>query len=370
MKKYFLIVGILFVFCGYIQNSNVKLPVLPEKNTISIIFAGDIMGHSPQFEAAYNPETNSYNYDACFKYVKPYIENADFAIANLEVPIGGKPYSGYPNFSSPDALLDGLKNAGYDILLTANNHVADRGKSGIERTIVQIENRNFKHLGSYLDKNQRDSIYPLLLNVHGIKIAILNCTYGTNNNKVPKPTLVNVIDTFEINKDIRKADKLGADLKILTLHWGVEYELQANKDQQKLARYFVKKGINLIIGSHPHVVQNAQILNGKDSVQVPVFYSLGNSVSNQRKSNTDGGIMVQVEINIKTKKIDKSAFLPVWVYKGVLDSEYQYYLIPTIDFIKNPSNFKISRSDSLLLRYFDTETRNRLSNIELIKSNL
>ena len=325
------------------------------------------MGHIPQVDAAYNPQNDSYNYDACFKWIKPYLKKADFAIANLEVPIAGKPYSGYPAFSSPDALLDALKNAGFNLLLTGNNHVLDRGNSGLERTIHQLSKRKFLFAGSYIDENQRDSLYPVILQSKGLKIIILNCTYGTNGNEVQEPALVNYIDTVEIINDIKEADKLGADFKIMTIHWGTEYELQANEFQRKMAQFFVNHGINMIIGSHPHVVQNAERLYTKDNSAVPVYYSLGNFISNQRQANSDGGIMVKVEIGVKSKSVLKTSYYPVWVYRGSLNSEYQYHLIPTADYIQNTKYFKLNSTDSCSLRYFDSETHKRLSNIEFLK---
>lgn len=363
MKKYILLVATLFFFCSFLQNSNLNSFIIPDNETISLVFAGDIMGHSPQYKAAYDYQTNSYNYDICFKFVKSSIENADFAIANLEVPIAGIPYSGYPNFSSPDALLDALKNTGFDVLLIANNHVLDRNKPGLERTIQQIKRRNLLFAGSYVDKNQRDSIYPLILESRGIKIAILNCTYGTNNINVEKPTLVNYIDSVQIINDIQKANELGANFKIMTIHWGTEYELRANETQRKLAQFFVKQGINLIVGSHPHVVQNVEFFYGKDSIPVPVFYSLGNFMSNQRKPNTDGGIILRVDIGKKSGLIVKTSVLPVYVYKGEFNKFFQFYLIPTTDYLSHPENFEISTINRSALLYFDKTTRMRLHNV-------
>ena len=311
MKKSVLLFASLFFFCSFIQNSNSNPLVTSDNETVSLIFVGDVMGHMPQVDAAYNPQNESYNYDVCFKWLKTYLQNADFAVANLEVPIAGRPYSGYPAFSSPDALLDALKNAGFDILLTGNNHVLDRGQSGLERTISQLNKRKFLFAGSYIDETQRDSLYPIMIQSKGLKIAILNCTYGTNENEVQEPALINYIDTVEIINDINEADKLGADFKIMTIHWGTEYELQANEFQKKMAQFFVNHGINLIIGSHPHVVQNAETLYTKDNTPVLVYYSLGNFISNQRQANSDGGIMLKVEISVKSKSVLKTSYYPV-----------------------------------------------------------
>lgn len=363
MKKFVILIASLFVFCSFLQNAGIVHDEFENDDTLSLIFTGDIMGHSPQFQAAYNPDTKTYNYDICFQHVKPYIEEADFAIANLEVPLAGAPYSGYPNFSSPDALLDGLKYAGYDIILTANNHVVDRGKRGLERTIRTIKNRELLHAGSYIDKAQYDSVYPLILEQKGVKIALLNCTYGTNGIPVTLPNIVNMLDTVQIKKDIRKARTRNVDLVVMTVHWGNEYELNANIEQRKMARFFVREGVDLIVGGHPHVVQNAEYLTVENKMPIPVIYSLGNSISNQRKPHTDGGIMVKVEIGTKLKQIIKTSYLPVYVHKGVLSGKYQYHLIPTVDYVKTPANFPLSVADSLSLTYFDKETRKRLENM-------
>lgn len=334
---------------------------------VTLIFAGDIMGHSPQFQAAYDTQTKNYDYNVCFENVKPYIESADIAVANLEVTLAGPPYSGYPNFSSPDALLDGLKYAGYDVMLTANNHVLDRGKQGFERTIKVLSDKEMKFVGSYMNQQQRDTLYPLIIDTHGLKIALLNYTYGTNGYKPISPTIVNVIDTNQIKKDIKKARIKSADIVVMTVHWGTEYQTKAGTEQQKLAKLFVREGVDLVIGSHPHVVQNAEMFEIDSTRKVPVFYSLGNSISNQRNINTDGGIMVKVEIGANSKQILKTTYLPVYVHKGILKDKFQYHLIPTPDFVSDTTaNYVINKVDSAALLLFDKNTRERLSNFEII----
>ncbi len=334
---------------------------------VTLIFAGDIMGHSPQFQSAYDIQTKTYDYKVCFENVKPYIESADIAVANLEVTLAGPPYSGYPNFSSPDALLDALKYTGYDVMLTANNHVLDRGKHGFERTLKVLSDKEMKFVGSYLNQQQRDTLYPLIIDTHGVKIALLNYTYGTNGYKPTSPTIVNVIDTNLIKKDIKKARSKSADIVVMTVHWGTEYQTKAGIEQQKLAKLFAREGVDLIIGSHPHVVQNAELLEIDSTRKVPVFYSLGNSISNQRNINTDGGIMVKVEIGANSKQILKTTYLPVYVHKGILKKKFQYHLIPTPDFVSDTTaNYVINKVDSAALLLFDKNTRERLSNFEII----
>jgi len=373
MKRNFstLVLIILCGFCfGQDFQSTTRAWFLPNDNdadtVVSLIFAGDIMGHSPQFKVAYNTDTKEYNYDICFNNVKSYISAADFAVCNLEVPIAGEPYSGYPNFSSPDALLDALKNAGYDVLLTGNNHVADRGAQGIKRTIEQIQKRGFYYAGSYFNETQKDTIYPLILTKNNFKIALLNYTFSTNGNPVIKPLLVNVIDTMQITRDLQKAQTL-ADFTVVCIHWGEEYQTQANAAQMKLAEIMAENGADLIIGGHPHVVQNAQYLINKNNEKVPVFYSIGNSISNQRNVNTDGGIMVSVKIGTKSKCIFETVYLPVYVYKGILDGVLQYHLIPTPDFMATPEKFNIPAADSAALLLFDKNTKNRLKGFEILR---
>ncbi len=367
MKKLLFLASVLFLFSSFILQKDIQLIQSNSHDSLTLIFAGDIMGHSPQFQAAYNQSTKSYNYDICFQRVKPYIESADIAIVNLEAPLAGRPYSGYPNFSSPDALLDGIKNAGYDILLTANNHVVDRGKQGLERTIRTIKKRNLLYAGSYIDKIQRDSLYPLIVEKKGIKIAFLNCTYGTNGISVVSPNIVNYIDTIEIKYDIQKAKSKNVDFMVMTVHWGTEYELKNNSFQESIADFFIRNGINLVVGSHPHVVQNAEIKYNNDSIPVPVFYSLGNSISNQRKPSTDGGILLKVVIGSQSKKILNTTYMPVYVHKGVLNSVYQYHLYPTNNYLNDSSYYQFNNSDKNALIYFNAETRKRLNNFEVFQ---
>ena len=370
MKKLLLLLSVLFLFSSFLFNNDLKLiseNPNDSKDSLTLIFAGDIMGHSPQFQAAYNPTTKTYNYDICFQEVKPYIEAADIAICNLEVPLAGRPYSGYPNFSSPDALLDGLKNAGYDIMLTANNHVVDRGMQGLERTIKTIKSRNLLHAGSYVDEIQRDSLYPLVVEQKGIRIAFLNCTYGTNGISVVAPNKVNYLDTLEIKNDIIKAKSKNVDFIVMTVHWGTEYELEGNSVQKMYADFFIRNGINLVVGSHPHVVQNAEIQYDKDSIPIPVFYSLGNSISNQRKPYTDGGILLKVVIGSQYKRILSTSYMPVYVHKGILNNVYQYHLVPTPQYFSDSANYQLNSKDKNSLIFFDSETRKRITNFDVFQ---
>ena len=332
--------------------------------TITLIFAGDIMHHMPQMNAAYVPETNSLDYTPCFQFVKPAIEKADLAFCNLETSLGGKPYAGYPRFSSPDELLFALKDIGFDVIQMANNHVIDQGSRGLERTIQLIQNEGLHPIGAYIDKDQRDTQYPLIFKVKGVKIAVLNCTYGTNGLIIKKPTIVNLMDSVLILQDIQRAKELSADIIILLPHWGYEYHLKSSDIQHNYADFFIENGVDLIVGTHPHVVQDVafKASKKKDKI-VPVFYSLGNFISNQQQKYKNGGILARILIDTEKKHISSVSYIPTYVYKGYLNKKRQYYLIPTNDFINTPSKYPIPKPDSLSIIDFHNDLSVRLKNV-------
>ena len=364
----FMLLSIVWVSLSY-KVPDIKDDIKSEvaqNDSVVLLFAGDIMGHVPQIEAAYNKSTKTYDFNPCYTYIEPYIKSADIAIANLEVPLAGKPYSGYPCFSSPDALLDGAVNAGFQVMQLANNHVADRGGNGIERSYITV-NKRVKSTGVYLNQGQRDSLYPLIMEVKGLKIALLNCTFGTNGHAVSAPKMVNLIDTVQIRNDIQTARKRGAQFVVMTVHWGNEYELKSNAIQENLACFMTKAGVDAIIGSHPHVVQNFAMLSRSDSSKVPVFYSTGNMISNQRWRNSNGGILARITILKNSCKIKHVDYLPFFVYKGTLNGKFQYYLIPTEKYRNGLLPVSLPARDDSMLVTFDQDTRKRLPNIQSFK---
>ena len=359
----------LFFVCDFLVDGlfmpasvGMRKPFADGDSLVTIVFAGDMMGHEGQYKSAWNDSTGRYEYDPCFMFVRDYVSRADLACVNLEVPIAGKPYSTYPQFCSPDELLDGLKNAGFDVVFTANNHTVDKGKRGLERTLEQLEKRNFSFAGSYKDTVQRDSIYPLMVNVRGWRVAFLNCTYGTNGLPVTPPNVVNMIDTNDMRNALLKSEEQHADVKIVCIHWGNEYELHSCAAQRVVAQWLADNGADLIIGGHPHVVQEADTLYRSDGTPVVCYYSIGNYISNQRKPHTNGGIMVRATFNRFSGKVIATSYLPSFVHRGTLDGKYQYYLVPTPQYFKNPSRFQLNRQDSTDLVFFHNSTLKRLYN--------
>ena len=216
------------------------------------------MQHRAQIDAARTSD-GKYDYSPCFSLVKEEISRADIAIGNLEVTLGGKPYQGYPTFSAPDEYLQAIKDAEFDVLLTANNHCLDRGKTGLERTITQIESFSIPYAGTYRNAIERKQLYPLFIRKKGFCIAILNYTYGTNGIKVSAPNIVNYIDKKTILKDIHSAQAVRPDAIIACMHWGEEYQSLPNREQCELADWLLKQGVTHIIGSHPHVIQPMEL---------------------------------------------------------------------------------------------------------------
>jgi poly-gamma-glutamate synthesis protein (capsule biosynthesis protein) len=286
----------------------------------------------PQVKAAYNPQSKRHEYEHWFQFLKDTIASADFAIANLETPLGGEPYSGYPMFSAPDAFAEELKKVGFDILVTANNHTVDKGRKGLERTLSILDSLNILHTGSFRNQQEHDSTTPLMIEAKGVKIALLSYTYGTNGIPVPKPNVVNLIDHVQMEKDIVKARSLGAQIIIPIIHWGVEYQTYEHPSQVKTAEFLAVKGVDAIIGMHPHVVQPIKyVKSNRDSI--PVAYSLGNAVANMRDRYKDGGLFVQLTITIEndTPRITSFNDIPFWVWKGSskeVKGIHGYYVIP------------------------------------------
>ncbi|HIP48834.1 MAG TPA: CapA family protein [Lutibacter sp.] len=314
------------------------------ENTLKLLFLGDIMGHGPQIKAAYNSTSKTYNYENNFQYMQPIFAKADYTIANLEVTLGTKPYSGYPQFSSPIELAIAAQNAGIDILATANNHSCDRRKKGIVKTIEVLDSLHISHFGTYTSPEEKAVNLPLLIEKNNIRVALLNYTYGTNGIAIPKGTVVNLLDKETIENDVLIAKAYQPDQIIAFVHWGQQYKNLASASQKKWFNYFKSLGVNIVIGSHPHVVEPMEWDKTQNSL---VVYSLGNFVSNQRTFPRDGGAVFELVLSKKeTKTTIKSAqYLLTWVYKQTNKNKDAYFVLPVDEylykkpFFDKPSDF-------------------------------
>lgn len=296
---------------------------------MTMVFIGDIMGHGPQIKSAQITKNESYNYSPCFQYISPILQKNDLAIGNLEVTLPGKPpYKGYPRFRSHDDLARDLRLAGFDMLVTSNNHSNDGGKEGVINTIKTLKEWGFYQTGTFRNQTERDMYYPLLVYKEGFKIAFLNYTYGTNGIKTKAPTIVNEIDEAQIQADLAQAKKLEPDFIIAMIHWGDEYQLNENKWQQGLAKKIFGWGADLIVGAHPHVIQPIkQMPDGKI-----IAYSLGNFISNQKQPNTDIGLMFEIALR-KNKSTNKTHlarhnYIPIWRYRKVENKKTTFMTLP------------------------------------------
>jgi poly-gamma-glutamate capsule biosynthesis protein CapA/YwtB (metallophosphatase superfamily) len=333
---------------------------------LNIVFGGDIMGHDEQIAGAWNDSSKTYDYEPTFRYIKDYISNADIAIGNLEVTLAGEPYKGYPQFSSPVQLALEARDAGFDILATANNHALDRGEKGVLRTIHILDSFKIVHTGTFLDEPQRDSTYPLMVAKNNIKLALLNYTYGTNGLTVDPPYMVNRIDTAQIRQDLVKAKSLNPDYTIVFVHWGIEYERDENTSQQKLAAFIFNNGADIIIGSHPHVVQPFKYIEIKqnDSIKkFPVFFSMGNFVSNQRAQYKDGGIMAELHLSKTGAKttLDSLAYLPYWVYRKDAEGKMTFYVVPVLKYETHQTDLDFNDDNLYRFNRFVNDTREHMT---------
>lgn len=370
MKKIYLFSYFFFLFFALCiaQNSSFNA------NTarLNLLFVGDIMGHGPQIKSAELVKNERYDYLPCFKLVRPILDQADLAIGNLELTLPGKPpYQGYPQFRSPDELAYALRVSGFDMMVTSNNHSNDAGKIGVINTISTLKNYNFYQTGTFKNSEERELFYPLIVYKNGFKLAFLNYTYGTNGLSTKEPTIVNLIDTSLIKSDLKIAQQLNPDAIIVVMHWGLEYKLTESSEQRNLSEQIFGWGADLIVGSHPHVVQPIKqdsILQKDGSFKkVVVAYSLGNFISNQTKPNTDGGIMFEAELvkNLTTGKVSlgKNRYIPVWRYiHKDISGQSTHQVVPISAFENDESNvLEMTEKDKKAMKNFALKTRNHLN---------
>ncbi len=305
-------------------NSDDNTQDADEDVTFNLTAIGDVMCHNTQYMDAYNKDTGEYDFSYVFEDIEYYIKNSNITVANLETTFAGEErgYSNYPRFNSPDALAYNLKKLGVDVLSTAGNHSLDTGFDGLSMTIDVLNNADISHVGTYKTQEDRDTI--LFKYVKGIKIAFLNYTYGTNGIAIPsdKPYCVNLIDEDLIKSDIEKAKSQDADIIVASMHWGTEYSTVSNSTQNELADFLFKNGVNIILGTHPHVLQQMEkrtvTLEDGTTQDGFIIYSLGNFISGQNAENTRTSIILDLQITKHaddTVTIDNIDYIPIYMYR-------------------------------------------------------
>jgi hypothetical protein len=335
----FLIVAINFQY--FFNNARfVEKPGNPNSEdsvlTATLCFVGDLMCHSTQFIYA-KVNADSFDFTGVFREVKPFLSNADLTIGNLETVIAGKnkKYSGYPYFNAPDDFIYALKDAGFDLLTTANNHALDQGWEGVKRTIDVINENKIHRTGTFVSQQDRDSIR--IFQINSIKIAILAYSENTNGVSIPKGKdfIINLIDEELIQRDIDKARNKNVDVVLVYLHYGPEYNREPSDYQKEVVQKIIELGADIIIGGHPHVIEPFDFFKTNNTKLDSGFiaYSMGNFISNQRWHYSDAGVILNIQISKNifgdSVYISDVNYLPTWVFKGSTEKGREYIILPS-----------------------------------------
>ena len=281
-----------------------------KNDTLTIRIFGDLMMHQNQIDHAKQAD-GTYDFSTYFKHIQKYLDSADLNIGNMEFTLAGKPYTGYPAFSAPDEYARHITDCGFNIFLTANNHICDKRSAGMERTLKiyreLAQTDSIAFTGTASNQTELDNTNPLIVERKGIKLAIINATYGTNiTGEKTWPKTIYLRDKTLLKAALKKA-KESADIVIVFPHWGDEYKLIHNSVQTKEAKWLAENGADIIIGAHPHVVQDTGHIEVSDTAsvsgvkKVPVVYSLGNTISNMSRDNTQIELMATLKI-VKTRE--------------------------------------------------------------------
>lgn len=334
----------------------------PEKviATATISAQGDLLMHKPIFDnkSVVLQQDGSYDFSSIFKYFTETAQSYDYAIANLETTFGGDgfPYQGNPAFNCPDSFLDSVVDAGYDMLLTANNHSYDTLMTGITRTLEKVRGAGLGTIGTRLSE---DELRYSIVDVNGIKIGMVCYTYssGLSNEGIPRLNGNSPVENEQLvnwfyNRNPEKMyaemeviladmEQQGADVNMMFIHWGNEYELTENSFQNAQAQALCDLGVDVIVGGHPHVVQPVELLTSTvdpDHTTICV-YSMGNAVSNQRHGNipacetahTEDGILFEITFEKYSDGavyIQSADILPTWVNMHYDNGGREYNILP------------------------------------------
>ena len=304
----------------------VKKQEEPKEKKMSLVAVGDTLIHGAVFGDA-QTGANTYDFSGMIADVKPLIEKYDIKYFNQESIIGGKNLgvSHYPMFNSPDEIGDNMVDLGFNMVTTANNHTFDKGEAGILYTNEYWKNKGIVHAGTYSSQEERDKVKVYEQN--GIKYGLLSYTTVTNGMKAPqgKEYLVNVYSDELAKQDIEGLKNEGVDVIIVAMHWGEEYIVDPVEEQKDIAKYLSDLGVNLIIGTHPHIIEPVGYIN--DTL---VIYSLGNFISGQSPMGIDKivGLMVGMDIIVKDNKVTFNNIDYKLLYTYCTSNYKNYKVIP------------------------------------------
>lgn len=351
--------------------------VIPQVKEAELAVVGDLMVHQWQLDDAYNKETGRYDFNYCFEHVKKYFDGKDLVIGNLETVIAEDlPLSDYPCFNSPVEFVDALKNAGFNLLTTANNHSMDKKVEGVLNTLKVLDEREISHFGTYSSAEERDGI--LVKDVNGIKLAFVSATYGTNGIPLPqdKPYLVNILSEELITEDIKRAKSLNPDFVIVMPHLGNEYESYPRDVFINWIDIMIKAGADIVLASHPHVLQPMEFRtvttdSGEERTAF-VTYSLANFISSQRDVPRDTGVIVNLKfskVDDNPAEIEQVSYIPTWVQWRDTSNNYNIRVLPIYDALKE-NNFDLRQQDINRLTKALSESNKTISNCDINIDNM
>ncbi len=328
---------------------------------------GDLLMHEPVFSNAKTSD-GTYDFEPIFRYLAGYVSALDYAAINLETTLAGTDngysYSGYPLFNCPDEIVDGAKDAGFDMLLTANNHSYDTKLVGYKRTVEVIARKGLQTLGTYADA---DDPKWTVVDVNGISIGMLCYTYATGVSDDGRPSLnanapiaeqglcnyfySGQLPAFysQVETYLDQLEQAGAEATVMYIHWGQEYLLAPNAEQKAIAQQLCDLGIDVIIGGHPHVVEPIELLSSTVDADYKTvcLYSMGNAVSNQRQghlsaiktAHTEDGLLFTVTFQKSsdgTVRLSDVQVLPTWVNMHTAASgRREYNILPLDDTLRD-----------------------------------
>ena len=346
-------------------------------STATILSTGDLVMHIPVVNTGLQSD-GSYNFDSIFRYITDYVNAADYSVVNLETTFAGTdngfPYAGYPRFNCPDALANATKSAGFDMLLTANNHSFDTTLVGYKRTLEVVRELGLETLGTYLSADEQNWTIE---EINGIKVGMLCYTYATGLGPKGTPRLngnaeigeAGICNYFtydnlpafysEVQGYLDEMKAAGAEATMIYMHWGVEYVLAPNEYQTAMAQKLCDLGFDVIIGGHPHVVQPVDLLQSNEDPdhKTVVLYSMGNAVSNQRMGNissistphTEDGILFSVtfsKYSDDTVYLENVSAIPTWVNLNSNNGSRQYNIVPLDDSIRSEWMSKFNMTEN------------------------
>ncbi|MGL4875355.1 MAG: CapA family protein, partial [Clostridium sp.] len=373
------------------EDIKIKEPSDMEFNITSL---GNLIVHQSQINGA-KTSSGNYNFDKSFEYISPLLKNDSLSLGIVEGSFAGGTPSGYPLFNIPDSFLSSLKTSGLDVINFATNHSIDKGISGFKRSLSKISENKFKTIGV-----RKDTSSPkyLVYDLNGYKVGFFAYTFRTaaNNgnsiNSIPLSSeLAPLINSFDYNnlsgfdKDVKSIvsdmQKEGVQFIISSVHFGNEYNTNQNNYQKEMAKILNNNNVDVILGGHPHVIQPYETLKNKLGKETLVFYSQGNTLSNQcyeeiGNYNTEDGIIVSLTLGVKNEKLYLKNYniIPTWVYREKNENgTFTHKIIPVIDALNSPDNFNLSNDiitklNNSLNRTKNIVSSNKLSSLEETKN--